>query len=107
MVSSTDDPVFSTSGPTQAQLQQTVLRSLCGACTKWKVTFYRIRVSKIDDHFAFGSARRIVTPQGQAQPSPFVLFKAGARWTVLNMVTDATICRGIPRLLRREFRMGC
>lgn len=102
-----DDPIFSTVGPTQPQLQQAVLRILCGACKKWKVTFSRIRVSKLDDHFAFGSARRIVTPQGAAQPSPFVLFKSGARWTILNMVTDNTICRGIPKPVRREFRMGC
>jgi hypothetical protein len=106
-VGNPDDPVFSTTGPTQVQLQQTVLRSLCGACKKWKVTFSRIRVSKLDDHFAFGSARRIVTPQGQAQPSPFVLFKAGTRWTVLSMVTDNTICRGIPKPVRRDLGMRC
>jgi hypothetical protein len=106
-VGNPDDAVFSTVGPTQALLQQTVLRSLCGACTKWKVTFSRILVSKLDDHFAFGSARKIVTPQGQGQPSPFVLFRAGTRWAVLNMVTDLTICRGIPKPVRREFKMGC
>jgi hypothetical protein len=107
-VGNPDAPVFSTSGSTQAQLRQTVLRTLCGACAKWSVTFSRIRVSKLDEHFAFGNARRIVNAQGQvAQPSPFVLFRAGMRWTVLNMVTDATICRGIPRVVRREFRMGC
>jgi len=107
-VGNPDDPIFSTSGPTQAQLRQVVLRSLCGRCARWKVTFSPIRVSTLDDHFAFGNARRIVNGQGQvAQPSPFVLFRAGTRWTVLNMVTDSTICRGIPRAVRREFRMGC
>jgi hypothetical protein len=106
-VGNPDTPVFSTSGPTQAELQQVVLRDLCRACKGWKVTFSRIRVSKVDDHFAYGSATRIVTPQGQAQPSPFVLFKAGTRWTVLTMVTDNTLCRGIPKPVRRDMGMRC
>jgi hypothetical protein len=58
-----DDPVFSTSPPSQALLQVTFKRALCGACKTWRLRFGRIRVSRLDDHFALGCARNQEWPE--------------------------------------------
>jgi hypothetical protein len=105
-VGNPDDPVYSTSSPSQTSLQAVFKKALCGACKAWKFKFAPIRLSKLDDHFAFGGAEGFKNGQGVGAVS-FLLFKAGANWKALTWGSHYVGCGITPGPIRREFRIKC